>query len=90
MKIEKKIWPKYFDKIKRGEKQYEFRLADFQLNVGDAIIWREWDPLKEKYTGRKLKTKIKDFGKMGDPTQFYSVGEIKTYGIYAIKLEEGD
>jgi hypothetical protein len=28
MKIEKKIWPEYFEKIQYGEKTFELRLAD--------------------------------------------------------------
>ncbi len=30
MKIEKKVWPEYFETILKGEKTLELRLADFR------------------------------------------------------------
>ncbi|GEM_PF-5186419 len=35
MKIEKKVWPEYFEKILTGEKKFELRLADWQCQAGD-------------------------------------------------------
>jgi ASC-1-like (ASCH) protein len=44
MKIEKKIWPEYFEKIKSGEKTFELRLADWQCTAGDVLVLKEWNP----------------------------------------------
>ena len=36
--IHKKIWPKWFNLIKKGKKNVEFRLADFKLKEGDTLV----------------------------------------------------
>ncbi len=51
--IHKKVWPEYFEKIISGKKKLELRLADFEINEGDAFILEKWDN-KEEYTGRKV------------------------------------
>ncbi len=38
MKIEKKVWSKYFQKIIDGNKTFELRLADWECNPGDLLI----------------------------------------------------
>jgi len=38
MKIEKKVWPKYFQKILDGDKTFELRLADFKCNPSDVLV----------------------------------------------------
>lgn len=44
MKIVKKCWPKYFDAIASGKKNFEYRLNDFEINEGDTLVLEEWDP----------------------------------------------
>jgi ASC-1-like (ASCH) protein len=83
--IRKKIWPKWFNLIKKGRKTVEFRLADFRLKEGDVLVLEEWDP-KKKYTGRVLKTKVKKLIKK-NPFDFYSAKDIKKYGCYIIGFE---
>ena len=55
MEIHKKVWPEYFEKILNGEKKFELRLADFDLNEGDILILEEYNPKTKKYTGRSIK-----------------------------------
>lgn len=43
-RIKKKVWPKYFEAIKMGKKNYELRLADWECKEGDILILKEWDP----------------------------------------------
>lgn len=57
--IEKKIWPKYFELVKSGKKKFELRLADFKIKEGNILILREWNPKTKKYTGRKIRKKVK-------------------------------
>lgn len=35
MTIVKKVWPKYFDAIIEGKKNFEIRLADFECKEGE-------------------------------------------------------
>ncbi|HLC55686.1 MAG TPA: DUF3850 domain-containing protein, partial [Candidatus Nanoarchaeia archaeon] len=44
MKIEKKVWPEFFQEILDGNKTFELRLNDFECNQGDILILKEWDP----------------------------------------------
>ena len=58
MKIEKKIWPAYFEKVLSGEKKFELRLADWECKTGDILILREWDQKTKKYTGRQVEKEV--------------------------------
>ena len=49
--VEKKILPEYFEEVIRGKKTFEIRKDEDDIQVGDAIILKEWDG--EKYTGRE-------------------------------------
>lgn len=49
--VEKKILPEYFDAVIRDKKKFEIRKDEDDIQVGDAIILKEWDG--EKYTGRE-------------------------------------
>ena len=55
MKIEKKVWPKYFQAILNGRKNFDLRLADFDIKEGDILVLREWDPGEKIYIGREIK-----------------------------------
>lgn len=57
MRIEKKIWPEFFEKDSKALRLVDVCLADFELSEGDTIIFREWDPLKKEYTGKELEKK---------------------------------
>ncbi len=50
--IEKKILPKYFDAVIHDKKKFEIREDEDDLQIGDAVILKEWDG--EKYTGREV------------------------------------
>jgi ribosomal protein S17 len=85
MKIEKKIWPEYFDKIVSGEKKFEVRLNDFEVEPGDTLQLREWDPDKKEYTGRQIEKTVTSVIKTNDLT-FWPVEEIEKYGLQIISL----
>ena len=86
MEIRKKCWPKEFEMVLKGEKNMELRLADFELNKGDILILEEYDPQTKKYTGRKIKKKVKNLTKW-NPTLAHSIEEIKKFGFYEIEME---
>ena len=89
MKIEKKIWPEYFQAILDGKKTYEIRLNDFEINEGDTLVLKEWNPATKSYTGRELERKVGyiDKLKIDDLTKFYSREEIDKNGILIISLK---
>ena len=49
--VEKKILPEYFDEVIHDRKKFEVRKDEDDLQIGDAVILKEWDG--EKYTGRE-------------------------------------
>ena len=58
MRIRKKAWREGFEKILSGEKTFDARLANFDCKEGDFLVLEEYDPVKKKYTGRKMEKKI--------------------------------
>lgn len=87
MNIEKKIWPKYFQAILDGKKNYELRLADWECNEGDTLLLKEWDPETKSYTGRELSKKVKYVAKFNIDSLFWSQEEIEKHGLQIISLE---
>ena len=79
MEIEKKIWPEFFQAILEGKKNFDARLADWEINVGDTLVLKEWDPKKKEYTRRKLEKKIIYIIKTKD-LNFFTKEEIEKYG----------
>jgi len=83
--IKKKIWPKFYELVESGKKNFELRVADFKIKEGDTLILEEYDPKIKKYTGRKLAKTVKyvlrfrldDFGQQK---------EIEENGIYVIQI----
>jgi len=86
MEIKKKKWPRYFKKAVTGEKKIEVRLADFKLKEGDILVLEEYNQKTKKYTGRKIKKKVKKVFRF-NPTEAHSLKDIKKFGLYEIELE---
>jgi len=86
MKIEKKIWPGYPDKIISGEKTFEMRLADFDCEEGDILVLREWDPEKKKYTGREIEKNVTYVLKTKD-LDFWDKADVEKYGYQMISIK---
>ena len=86
MNIEKKVWSEYFDKIKKGQKTFELRLADFKCNPGDILTLREWNPETKKYTGRIIKKEVTYVLKTKD-IKFWVKEDIEKYGFQIISFK---
>lgn len=86
MKIEKKVWPEYFNKIKSGDKTFELRLADWKCKTGDILVLREWNQKTKKYTGNKIEKKVTYVIKTKDQ-MFWSKEEIEKYGFQIIAFK---
>lgn len=88
--IEKKVWPQYFADIFKGSKTFELRLNDFEIEEGDVLILKEWDPKIKDYTGRELKKKAGFIGKwkINELEKFWPIEEINNKGLQVISLKD--
>lgn len=88
-KVEKKVWPEYFQEILDGRKTLEVRLNDFDIAEGDTLVLREWDPKTKDYTGRELERNVGFVGrwKIDDLTVFWPREEIDDKGLLIISLK---
>jgi len=86
MRIKKKTWKEGFEKILSGEKTFDARLADFKCKKGDVLVLEEYDPVKKKYTGRKIEKKI-TFVLNTNEQKYWSNSDIKKYGLQIMAFE---
>jgi ASC-1-like (ASCH) protein len=86
--IEKKCWPEYFEEISAGRKTFEVRLNDFEIEEGDFLLLKEWNPETKDYTGRELKKKVGFIGRwnLKNPPPLWRKEEIEEKGIQVISL----
>ncbi len=87
MIIEKKTWPLYFNRVLSGEKKLDLRVADFDANIGDTLVLREWDPETKQYTGRTLEKKITYVMRTKNAAKMYTSEDIEKYGFVVMQLE---
>jgi hypothetical protein len=81
--IEKKLWPDYFD-IDRTAPM-DSKLADFDLEPGDQIRFREWDPTTKKYTGREYTRTVGAVIRQESPTRYWTTEQLEKHGMYLIR-----
>ena len=84
--IEKKIWPDMFDNDR--DLPIDFRCADFPLQDGDTIRYREWDPETQQYTGREYDKKVIRVIRHESPTRYWTQEQLEKHGMYSIEFEE--
>ncbi len=90
MRIEKKVWPEYFQQIVDGKKTFELRLNDFDISEGDILILKEWDPSIRDYTGRTIEKSVGYVGKwkIEELTKFWPREDIDKKGLQVISLKD--
>lgn len=86
MKIEKKIWPEFFQRILSGDKTFELRLADFACNKGDTLLLREWDQETKQYTGRFLEKEV-TFVLKTKEVAFWPMEDVQKFGFQIISFK---
>ena len=81
--------PEYFQKIIKNKKTFELRLNDFDIEEGDVLVLKEWDPKIKDYTGRTIEKEVGYVGewKIEDLTKFWSREDIDKKGIQVISLK---
>lgn len=87
--IEKKIWPEFFDAVASGKQKHQLRLNDFEVEEGDTLVLREWDPETKAYTGRTLEKKVTHVYRYTheDLVRFHTETEIFEKGLQVMSLE---
>ncbi|MBI5229615.1 DUF3850 domain-containing protein [Candidatus Micrarchaeota archaeon] len=86
MRIEKKTWPEFFQKILDGTKTFDLRLADFDCRLGDVLVLREWDPNTKKYTGQVVEKEVAGVIKTKE-LGFWPQEQIEKYGLQIISFK---
>lgn len=85
-RIEKKTWPVLFEKVLNGEKNFDLRIAEFECEVGDVLVLREWDPDTKDYTGRQLEKTVTFVMKTKD-LKFWSQEDIDELGFLVMSFK---
>lgn len=62
MEIVKKAYSEAFEKILSGEKKFDIRLNDFEVDEGDVLVLKEIDS-ERKFTGREIRKKVTSVSK---------------------------
>lgn len=79
------MWPESYEFVRVGQKTYDLRLADWDAKPGDEIIFREWDPEIEEYTGRSMEKRVGYVGKTKS-WEVWPREDIEKYGFQIISL----
>ena len=83
----KKVWKGWFDPIVDGSKSADLRLGADEFEVGDVIVYQEWDQDKEEYTGRSIEKRVTDV-RYTRHLPFWTEEQILTWGHVMISLGE--
>jgi len=89
-RIVKKVLPEYFQDIVDGKKKYEFRLNDFDVELGDTLVLEEYtsvDPKTRKATGRLLEKEVTYLRKFKLQDLWWSEEDIKEKGMQIISFK---
>lgn len=81
--IKKKTWPEMFQAILDGEKNFDLRIADFELKEGDIIVFEEYLPEEKRYTGRAIEKTVKFVLKTKEQ-EFWKKEDVDKYGFVAL------
>lgn len=85
-RIEKKTVPVLFEKVLNGEKNFDLRIAEFECEVGDVLVLREWDPEMKEYTGRQMEKTVTFVMKTKD-LRFWSQEDIEELGFLVMSFK---
>lgn len=86
MKIEKKVRKESFEKIMSGVINTEMRIADFECTEGDTIVFKEWNPETQEFTGREVEKEIVSLAKGSRPRP-WTEENIEKFGFYTISFK---
>ncbi len=82
---EYKTYSNFFQKIYIGEKDFEIRLADKEIKVGDTLVLKEIDE-NRNYTGREMRKIVKYIAKTKD-CDYWPKEEIEKCGFQVMGFD---
>lgn len=87
--ITKKILPEWFDAIASGQKKFELRVADFDIEDGDILRLEEWvgEGDERKPTGRIIEKKVGHVRKVNLREWMKNQPELEEKGFYVLQFE---
>ena len=53
-----KTWPNWFRLLFAGKKTADVRINDRNFKEGDTVVFEEWEPNNEQYTGETIRCTI--------------------------------
>lgn len=56
--VYKKTLPQYFQAVWNGDKNFELRKDEDNIQVGDELVLEEWNPKTKLFTGRLMKKTV--------------------------------
>jgi hypothetical protein len=83
-----KSWMHFFQAIKSGAKVHDLRKNDRNYNIGDVMLYREYDFIGGKYTNRTLEATITYMTDSRTPCAFSSAILPADYCILSIKVRQ--
>lgn len=83
--IEKKVSPESFGTDK--DLPVDLRLADFDLEAGDQIRYREHSPQTGQYTGKEYTKTVKRVTKCRNPNKYWKAEDLEKFGLYLIEFD---
>ncbi len=81
------MWIESYELVSTGQKTYDLRLADWNINTGDIIVFQEWNPETKKYTGRSMEKRVGYVGKTKGWEVWFRE-DIEKYGFQVISLKD--
>ncbi len=87
--ITKKILPEWFDLIAAGQKKYELRLADFDIQDGDTLRLEEWvgEGEERRPTGRAIEKTVNYVRHVDLAGWLKTQPKIAEQGFYVLQFE---
>ncbi|WP_018592603.1 ASCH/PUA domain-containing protein [Terrisporobacter glycolicus] len=79
---ELKILPKYFERVIKGEKTFEIRKNDRDFQTGDEIELKEFDNIRNEFSGRCV------FGRISYILNSGEYGLKQGYCVFSFKINK--
>lgn len=83
-----KSWMHFFMAIKQGAKVHDLRKNDRNYNVGDVMLYREYDFVRGRFTGNTLEAEITYITDNRTPCAYSSAVLPHDYSILSIQVRK--